>query len=310
MTSTYPDTTGSNRTVGLLAALSAYTVLAVSALVLADLPTLVRIPVAVPVLLFAPGYALVAALFPRSRRLTSGRDYETSRSRGGTPDEFTTLERAVLAVVCSIALVPLVAVALNPVVGVDPPLVLVGVAVVTLFASLVGAVRAWTGPVAPSRGPTLRERLAFTVPTDTVTLVALALAAMLLVSSAAVALTGDGGDALETEFYFADGSPAPLETADTGGETLAYDLRISHHADHLQTYTVVVSRSTGDAGELTGAAVTVGPNETAAATVRVSRAAIDPGETLEFALYVGDGSTDSEGPHRVLRIGTNATAGP
>jgi uncharacterized membrane protein len=99
-------------------------------------------------LLFAPGYAVIAALFPGSgsaaadrdgrSRLGWGADAPAARLRERGLDG---VERFVLSVGASVVVVPLAAFLLNPVVGIEPVPVVAAVGALTLVAAGVAALR-------------------------------------------------------------------------------------------------------------------------------------------------------------------------
>lgn len=294
---------------------SLYAVVAAGALLRVEgLPTAVRIPLALPLLIFAPGYALVTALFPRrpGSRSVAGE----SRGEEGLRTGMAPLERVTLGVVASIAIVPTMAVIANAVDGVYLAPVLAGVAAITVVASAVAVVRAPSGGVSTATsgdrfGPGDPEsgRWRDTL-TDGVTLVAITLTAMLLVSSAALAFTGDSGDSIRTEFYLAD------DAADGDGTV---DLAVEHHGEDEQPYTVVVvaadspaaNGTAGSASELDRFSMDVGPDETASETYRVADADLGDDATLLFLLYRGNApdAPGSGSAHRQLRSSVNETTG-
>jgi len=142
MTSTHPNRfsiAGYDGTAVLLMACSVYAVAAAVALVGFDLPTAARIPLALPLVLFVPGYGVVSALFPPV-------DFPERLAGVGREDRhpafgFATAERGVLSVIASIVVVPAVALAANPVTGIELTPVLAGVAGVTVVSSAVAVLR-------------------------------------------------------------------------------------------------------------------------------------------------------------------------
>ncbi|WP_415380807.1 DUF1616 domain-containing protein [Halosimplex sp. TS25] len=130
--------------VGDLAAVVALVVVfdAVVALSL-DLPAL-RLALGLPVLLLAPGWAVVAALYPRGG---DGDDPNRTRasstpSRGASTDPISDVVRFVLAVVASVAVVVAVALGVNASPWPIRPLpMLVGITLATVLAAAVAAYR-------------------------------------------------------------------------------------------------------------------------------------------------------------------------
>lgn len=282
-----------------LLAVGLYALVAAAVLGWVDgLPAAVRVPLALPLLIFAPGYAVVTALFPTTGPTGTEADDEERLPERRAQAGLSPVERGVLAVVASVAVVPMVALVAAVTVGVVLAPILAGVAGVTVVAAAVGLVRspgAGAVPEAPrDAGPDVdwTARLS-----DTVTLLAVGVAAVLLVASAAVAFVGspDGGPG--TEFYLAGGP--------TDGDDPAYDLRIDHEADDRQRYTVVVAAaSAGDLTELDRFSTTVGPGETASETYSLDPDAVESDEELLFLLYEGDApaTPDRDGAHRVLEL--------
>jgi uncharacterized membrane protein len=218
-TTSKPGLFANRRTVALVA-VSGYTVLAVIVILLRgeDLPPAVRIPLALPVLLFAPGYGVVTAVFPASgwpRKQQSG---DRLLSTAGSEIRFSRLERATVAVVTSLVLVPTVALGLNFVVGVNARAVLAVLAGLTVVASAVAFVRANSGTHSIARmhgDPGLKLS---TVVRDRLTVLAVAVTVLLLASSVAMAFAG-APTAPNSEFYLVGGTDGfyPPVCDDDGG---------------------------------------------------------------------------------------------
>lgn len=294
-----PNTTEAGR----LVALSAY-VVAAGALLwgVTGLPTVVRIPLALPLLLFAPGYAFLSAIAPvdggtRAEFLRNRTDGPRTGAVGG-------LERVLLAVVASVVLVPMAAVVANALVGVQFGPVVAVVAIITIICSVVGIYRAQPAgtPDSSVRGNFVTERLRRT-PTDPLTLGAIVLTVVLLASSVPLAIADSGSDSVATEFYVSDEDEAEA----------TYDLRIAQDEVESQRYTVVVvteSDATGSVEtELDRFSTTVSEGQTASRTYQVPDSAREPGTTLQFLLYTGDApdSPDPADSHRAIRQTVNAT---
>jgi len=258
-------------------------------------PTAARIPLAVPLFIFAPGYAVITALFPRSE----------------TTAPLSTMERGVLAVVASVAVVPIVAFVTTVIVGLGFDEVLVGIAAVTAVTGGIGIVRDSLNDAATHRSYSVSEPFDWGTITDGVTLLAITLVAVLLVASAAVAYTGSGEDELLTEFYLVDETGPTGDGANADDGQFAYDLQIEHHGADPQRYTVVVSlrgtdTSTGDqAGtEIERSSTVVAPDETASVTATVPESELEAGATVRFLLYTesAPSSPNPETAHRALEI--------
>jgi len=315
-----------------LAAVAAYAVVAAVVLVLGGgLPAAARIPIALPLLAFVPGYAAVAALLPASRTRARG-----GRGRGvdGIAAGLSLLERLTLSMVASVALVPIVALATNAVVGVTLVPVLAGVVALTLASAVVAARRRAAGGVSaadPSgavsdAGGRGRDRdargggLRAAAPRDAVTLTAVAIAAVLLATSAAVAFSGSPSGGAATEFYLVDdtddGKFAAGDDARTlrVGETRAFALGIEQHGDAPREYEMVarlehVDRADGTArvlssSELRRVATTVEPEEPNVTEYRVEPQRAGEDLRMTFLLYRGEAPDDPSpaSAHRVLSL--------
>ena len=316
MTSTHPNRfsiAGYDGTAVLLMACSVYAVAAAVALVGFDLPTAARIPLALPLVLFVPGYGVVSALFPPV-------DFPERLAGVGREDRhpafgFATAERGVLSVIASIVVVPAVALAANPVTGIELTPVLAGVAGVTVVSSAVAVLRirgARNGLARPDGRSGLRAIGVAKPARDSLTFVTAVLVAVLLFSSVAVSLTGPTATAPDTEFYVANPGEAPGTGVATDD---AFSLRIAHDRDESQRYTLVVAHAGGpDAGAGDGSAgnLTEAARETrtvrAGTTARVSYAAnataLADAEAVAFLLYTGSAPDDPSPStaHRSLRV--------
>jgi uncharacterized membrane protein len=299
-------------------------VTAVLALV-GDLPTAVAVPLALPVLLFAPGYAVVTAISP-ARAAPAGAEGPGDRlGVRRRHDGLSRLERLTLSVVASVAVVPLVALVLDFVVGVALVPVLAGVSAVTVVSALVAAHRRGSATAklaGTAGGPATDRSLLAGVPTDGITLGCAAIAVLMLVGSATMAVTGDR--AAETEFYLvtetADGEyEASGYTTDLAdGETAEYTLGIEQHSAQPQEYTVVAQLQ---ARSGTGANATVESREELdrfSTTVRPDNATMETStvtptttgdRTLAFLLYEGEAPAepDRESAHRVVHLPVEVT---
>lgn len=279
-----------------LVALTAYAAVAAAALWLVEgLPTAVRIPLALPLLLFAPGYAILSALVPGSAASRMAAEDASGRAAPGT----SMLERVLLSVVTSLAVVPMVALAVNAAVGVRLGPILAAVVGITLFGAAIAIIRSRSGSAragGASQGGFISGSWRRTL-TDPLTLVAVIFTIVLLGSSAALVVTGDHAEPLGTEFYVADDDASTSEAA--------YDLRIAQDEVANQRYTVVVTRDDGEAGasgtELDRFSVDVSAGDTVETTYRASD--LESGATVRFLLYTGDAPEDPDpsSAHRTLR---------
>jgi uncharacterized membrane protein len=296
-----------------LIAVSSYTVFVAGALLWFDLPTAVRLPLALPVVLFTPGYAVVTALVPETRETAARAPGEN----GPRQDGFSPLERCTVAVVASAALVPMIALAVNAAIGIEVDLILLGITTLTMAASGIGISRSAGG--ASTDGASVPD-LGDAVPTDSVTLVAVAVAALLVAASAGLLFASDPGQAQMTEFYVVNETDDGTEVAEgypksfALGEERPYQLRIDHRGDRPQEYTVVVTleNASGESAmELDRFETVVGPDETARETYFASPPRTGDDLTLKFLLFEGDAPPDpsAETPHRTLEISIEVTEG-
>ncbi|SFR86823.1 Uncharacterized membrane protein [Halomicrobium zhouii] len=309
-----------------LAVAAGYVVAVTAVLALVgDLPTAVAVPLALPVLLFAPGYAVVTAIAPATGHPASADGPGDRLGVRQSHDGLSRLERLTLSVVASVAVVPLVALVLDFVVGVALVPVLAGVAAVTVLAAVVAAHRRDSGGAhvaGAAGGPATGPSLLAGVPTDGITLGCATIAVLMLVGSATMAVTGD--QAAETEFYLvtetADGEyEASGYTTDIAdGETAEYTLGIEQHSAQPREYTVVAQLQERSGA---GANATVEEREELdrfSTTVRPGNATIETSavtptttgdRTLAFLLYEGEAPAepDRESAHRVVHLPVEIT---
>lgn len=289
----------------ILVAISAYAFVSAGVLSLWDaLPPAVRIPLAVPLLLFVPGFAITYVIFPPRKDQA-----DVLADNRSIKAPVTVLERTTVAVVVSIAVVPAVTYVLNPVFGVSLGPSLLGVAIVTLLSSAGGIYRApsdaaTVGDQAGAESRRLRDSLRSLA--DPLTIVAIVLSAALVGTGAVVALSADEEHSPETEFYIADGASAPA----TEGGAASYELTITQHGMETQDYTVVVltdDRSGTDQSqslsEVSQFETAVPPGESVTETVSASAPAGEAETTYLFLLYTGDAPADPDrgSAHRVLQ---------
>lgn len=260
--------------------------------------------------LFAPGYALVAALFPRERR----GGFTSLGDRIGDPGTVTAVERLVLAVGLSVCLVPLLGIGLSYTpIAVPPAALLATVGYVTV--ALVPVAIARRALVAPAerfnprfvvplvaaanrlgahaaQGPNIRAESVLS---------ALVIVGLLVAASGigvAVVTTGDGERF--TEFYLVTEDPETGEYVAGGypeeirpGASETVHVGITNQEGARTDYTVVVMLQRLDEGgvaeqrTLDSFALTLAPGET-----RREPHAITPdmtGEELRvtYLLYVG-----------------------
>lgn len=283
-----------DRTTAILVGASSFVALVTVLLsVVPGLPTAVRLPLALPVLVVLPGYAVVTALFPPTGG-SSGRT-DVPGPPIGRDAGASSLERLVLSVVLSLAIVPMVALVVTLAIGLQLWAVLLGVTGVTAVASALASYRRRaylaSKPVAEGSGGWGFGRLRSAVPTDWLTLVAVAVTLLLLASTVGVLHLDGSAPSPMTEFYVVNqtGQVGPVEPA---GGAASFDLRIVQHADAAQRFTVVVMVST-DAGDNSPAAwrevdrlsTVARPDETARLTYRADVSSYEPGTVVHFLLY-------------------------
>lgn len=202
-------------------------------------PTIVRVPLGVLFVFFLPGYALSAALFPGRGGL---RDTSTSSPT------VTLLERGVLAVGLSVALVPLVSIGLTMVsYPIGPRSALSSFGVLTVGLCVVAALRRLRLPaderasVSPTRG--LQSSLAF-LRADSLNVVIVVLLVLVAAGIGAAVLTSEDASAF-TEIALlgedADGEFVAGEYPDelTPGDVETLYLQIENREGRTVEYTAV-----------------------------------------------------------------------
>lgn len=211
----------------------------------------VRVLLTLPVLFFLPGYALAAAAFPRAPAPPQRRDDASLLDRVQEPAAgVDTVERAALGFGLSIALLPIVGLAVAAPIG--PVTALGSLTVLTALAALfsvIAAVRRWQ--LAPEDRYRLPIGAAFDraragSAVDTVLSVVLALAVVAAVGAGALALaapqdgtqyTGLGiGTINESDEFVNDGYPTDWES----GESASLAFQVRNYEDRTVDYTVVV----------------------------------------------------------------------
>lgn len=108
-------------------------------------PAVIRIPLGFIFVLFAPGYALAAVLFPYNGNRSKHGAVLTEQE--GTWGQITFVERLVVSVGLSVAIVPLAGLVLgySPW-GYNPTVLTVTIASLTIIAAIAGTIRRWTVP--------------------------------------------------------------------------------------------------------------------------------------------------------------------
>lgn len=269
-----------------------------------------RVVVGFGLAFLAPGYALVAALYPRRPAGEIGAAAERLPYSPGTP------ERLALSVGASVALIPVVIVALGLLsLGLGPVAVVGSLSLVTIALGVIAAARRLAlDPVERYRPPSVLERL--TALREWVgrgsgvdTALSVALVGAVLLATGAVgygfaAPTGDQsyvGASLVTESggeYVASNYPSSL----TVGEPTELALRLHNDGDAAAQLSAVVQLQRVDAG---GESATVLQRETvaelstdvAAGETVYRNHQIEPttaGEQLRLTYYVYQGEAPAE----------------
>lgn len=212
----------------------------------------VLVAIGLPAVLFAPGYAVVAALFPRGAFGLRGADARR---------ELTALERLVLAVGLSVCVVPLLGLALNlsPLL-ITPAGYLSIIGLTTVALTLLAAVR--RGMTSPQErfDPALLARASEAVGSARMasgtTLLVVAGLVVVGASIGATAVTTNSGEEF-TEFYLS--TPGLEQPAGEGeaypdqialGESVDLTVGITNQEGEDVTYTVVVMLQSLDGGEV------------------------------------------------------------
>jgi uncharacterized membrane protein len=238
-------------------ALVVATAIAVFAPLLSETP--LRIALGLPFVLFLPGYAFVAALFPEAGpgpdAAGEGESGPFERLHTGGAGGIDGIERLALSFGLSIAITPLLGLVLNfTPFGIRLTPVVLAVGGFTVVASVVAALRRWALPAeerfrVPYRGWYAAGRTELLEPetrTDAILNVVLVVSLLLAVSSVGYAvLVPKQGEAF-TEFYLltenetgelvADGYPTNL----TVGEEGSLVVGIGNHEGEPVEYSVVV----------------------------------------------------------------------
>jgi uncharacterized membrane protein len=213
--------------------------------------TPLRIPVALFVALFLPGYALIAALFPEHSELSQECNDDESVSNGG----INTLERIVLSFGTSVTVVPLVGLMLNFTPwGLRLIPILVGLTMVTLPFIGLAAIRRAQLPPQERFDPHPRVWLGARVRriatpddrTDAILNVLLVVSILLAAGSVTYAVSDSGTDEQFTEFYLltenetGDLVATNYPTNFTTNEARSIVVGIGNEERQSETYTVVI----------------------------------------------------------------------
>ena len=306
--------------------LTALTVLAVSLPVVRE--TSLRAVLSIPFLLFVPGYALVAALFPDAPE--DEREVETLQNRS-----LTGLERFVLSLGSSVALVPLLGFVLNFTPwGIRLPPMLVAISVFTIVCVAVGARRRLA--LTPDRRfdvslsawyRSLTDGfLVSETRTDRILNVALAVVLLFAMTSVGYALVDQQNGEQYTELYLltrssdgelvADGYPSDLVASESQPLTVG----VRNHEHERTSYTVVTELQRIDSADgsttvveeerLDSYSVTLAANETARQERVLTPTLTGDRLRMVFLLYRGDPPTDPrvDNAYRWVHLNVNVTS--
>jgi uncharacterized membrane protein len=309
-----------------LATVSAYVVVAALTLTFLPLVPPLRAILVMPLLLFVPGYALVAAIYPRC----TDRDRSDFLYPGEITDTDTGLhviERMLLSVGMSVAVLPILGVVIWATVGgISTDIVLFGVSTFTLGAIAVAVFRrtnlaaAEQFRISPSRG-IRRFRSWIVGPSTWKTVVNVLLVGAIVLSVATltfafvVPVTGESYTSaiLATEqdgTFVTDNYPTNF----TAGEPETLTLILSNHEGRTTSYTIVttverVNRSGGDItivaqSELDRSAMRLASDETV--REQYTLAPELTGENLRLSYYVYKGqapaSPNDDSAYRDLHL--------
>ena len=306
--------------------LTALTVLAVSLPVVRETP--LRAVLSIPFLLFVPGYAFVAALFPEAS--------ETEREMGTLQNRsLTGLERFVLSLGSSVALVPLLGFVLNFTPwGIRLPPMLVAISVFTVVCVAVGARRRLA--LTPDRRfdvslsawyRSLTDGfLVSETRTDRILNVALAVVLLFAMTSVGYALVDQQNGEQYTELYLltrssdgelvADGYPNDLVASESQPLTVG----VRNHEHERTSYTVVTELQRIDSADgsttvveeerLDSYSVTLAANETARQERVLTPTLTGDRLRMVFLLYRGDSPTDPrvDNAYRWVHLNVNVTS--
>ena len=250
-----------------------------AAVVLFDGPAVVRIPLGIVSVLVLPGYALIAALFPRgSTTLSTGQSALRIRS----PQQgINLIERAVLSIGCSLALVVVSGLVAGRVLGdLSTETLLGGVLTVTLLSVIVAMGSRRRVPSEDRYAPSVSFGTIRAASRPTALTVVVAVSVLFAGGAVAYAELGDDQSGSLTELYFVADSDAvdgdePYPTTFVRGESQPVSIAISNSEGHETTYTIIGELQ--DVDQQDGAVVV--ENRTEFTREQVS---LDDGETYQL----------------------------
>ncbi len=291
----------------------------------------IRVAFGFPLLFVLPGYAFVAALFPECSAERASDEQAGDASLGG---RITLLERGVISLGASLALVPLVGMVLNFTEwGIRLVPVLAVLSACTVALAVVAAVRRWNLPPNDRfRVPVgewyndLRGWL-FNAETtlDTALNVAIAASVLLAAGSVTYAVASPKQPQTYTEFYLLNETDDGTLVADgyphnfTDGRTEEVVVGVQNHEEERTNYTVVVklqrvasrngSAEIIEERQLEGVPVVLRDGETRRWTHDVAPTMAGQNLRLQYLLYRGDPPANSrvENAYREVHLWINVT---
>ena len=308
--------------------------------------TPLRVVFGLPFVLFVPGYAFIAALFPEAGTFETSEDAEAeSADRSGIDG----IERVALSFGLSIAVVPLIGLVLNFTPwGIRLVPIMVAVSLFTLAATAVAARRRWALPpedrfVVPWREWVVEVRMELFEPdsrTDAALNVLLVVSILLAVGSVGYAVAVPQQGEAFTEFYLlTETEDGELQADDyptefTQGQRESLVVGIGNHEHEPTQYSVVVAlqevrienASTNQVNDSDGGGnisiaveqeeelrrfqTQVAHNETWLLQHNVTPTMTGERLRLTYLLYKGEAPTDPtvENAYRELHLWVNVTA--
>ncbi|WP_252700048.1 DUF1616 domain-containing protein [Natronosalvus vescus] len=299
---------------------------------LLGVPGVGRIVIALPLLLVLPGYALVSVLFPDD---PSEEYYPFDAERTGLRNPLLVtgglelIERLVLSVVCSVFLVPVVALFTHVTPrGFAPETVIFGISALTIGLTVLAIIARARYPTDQRFTPTLPLSVPFftqtqSPPSEKRNLrpynVGIAIGLLLLVATAGFAVANppqhDGFTefAVDTEDVTSD-TETMYQSTYTAGETQELPVLITNHEHEERTYTTVVlleqvsydgdEATVHESEQLQHASATVPDGEQHHQTLEVTPTMQGDDLRLTVLLYEGDPPDDpnSENAYRVIHL--------
>jgi len=311
-----------------------YLAMSAVALYVLEVGGTVRALLGLPLILFLPGYALVAATFPARRDEATSRELSVDGLLdGGTPGWY---ERLALSLAGSLAVLPLFGLALPSTRwGFEPRAVLVTLGVFTTLGMLAAVVRRsrlarderFRAPLDAASTDAYRGLFAPDTRFDGALNVVLILSMVVALSAVGYALVAPQSGAATTQFQLlAENESGELVTGDypeelPPGASEELVVSIANGADEEREYTVVVEthrveETNGSLEVLEESEMTRLETSVNAGATAQTRHTVDPsitGETLRINYYLYEGGApddpDAESADEHLWITVDGTAG-